>query len=394
MGFSLNWKFAAKKVWKALPRHVRELPLRGLCVMRVGRGHSCPVPRGEASTDNPVYILGNFLSGGGISRSAKLYAEQLKDKKDKFICVDTTKEMMQCVHTPEAAGHVSNVAEFLQRTEAATVIIHLNPPQFLWLLCRLGRKTMQNKHIIAYWAWELEEIPPLWKFALRYVDAVEVPSTLTQRAVATNTPKPVRVCPHVVPAPNKTKSEFCANGKLHCLFIFDMPSLYSRKNPEAVIAAFVKAFTPDEACLTIKVGQPNAHAANWERLRQVAGRHRHVTLRSDWLDEAGLENLFLAHDVYISLHRSEGYGLTIREAMLYNLYVVATGWSGNMDFMHGERAFPVPYTLVPVNKNDRTFGTIRGARWAEPDIDKTAQILKQIYHTLLPRQANMAKAAS
>lgn len=86
-----------------------------------------------------------------------------------------------------------------------------------------------------------------------------------------------------------------------------------------------------------------------------------------------MDELYLRHDVYLSLHRSEGYGLTIREAMLHGLYVIATGWSGNMDFMGGERCYAVPYTLVPVNLNHGFCKGIK-ARWAEPDIDAAANL--------------------
>jgi len=362
-----------KKAWKALPPAVRELPLKTLCLLRMGRRRHVP-----AAPDTPTYIIGNFQAGGGISRSAQLYARQIREKDRHCICVDSTREMLQTVKSPTSDGSVRSLADIRGDTGSGTVIIHLNPPQFLLLLCLLGRKFFQHKHIIAYWAWELEDIPSLWKFALRFVDAVEVPSTFTQVAVARNTDKSVTVRPHVVPEPNEVKQVFAKDGKLRCLFVFDMASLCSRKNPQAAIAAFSQAFTPEEAELTIKVSQPDAYAADWERLQALAAPHAHIRLISEWMDEASLERLFREHDVYLSMHRSEGYGLTIREAMLYGLHVVATGWSGNMDFMQGERVFAVPYTLVPVDMTDMAFGNVPHARWAEPDIQATAAILREL----------------
>jgi hypothetical protein len=294
--------------------------------------------------------------------------------------------MLQSVKNPIADGSVRALADIRDDAGAGTVIVHLNPPQFLWLLCLLRRKFFRHKHLIAYWAWELEDIPALWKFALRFVDAVEVPSSFTQVAVARSTEKKVLVRPHVVPEPSVVKQSFAQDGKLRCLFVFDMASLCSRKNPQAAVAAFLHAFTPEEACLTIKISQPDANAAEWERLQTLAAPHPHIRLVAGWMDEADLERLFLEHDVYLSLHRSEGYGLTIREAMLRNLYVVATGWSGNMDFMQGERIFAAPYTLVPVSRSDRTFASVADARWAEPNIEEAANILKHIFCTLVMRE--------
>jgi hypothetical protein len=360
-----------KKTWKALPPTVRELPLKVLCLLRMGRRRHV-----QATAHAPLYIIGNFQAGGGLSRSVELYAEQMRKTNPHCLCVDVTEEMLQSLKKPVKDGSLRSLAEVKGEEGEGSVIVHLNPPQFLWLLCKLGRAFFRRKHMVAYWAWELEDIPSLWKFALRFVDAVEVPSTFIRDAIARNTPKPVTVCPHVVSPPKAVKHTYCHGGMLRCLFIFDMASLVSRKNPQATIAAFVHAFKPGEAELTIKVMQAKANAAAWQELQALAAGHPHIRLIAEWMDEADLERLFLESDIYLSLHRSEGYGLTIREAMLRGLYVVATGWSGNMDFMKGERVFAVPYALVPVK--DKFFRNVPNVRWAEPDISETVEILQNI----------------
>ncbi|MDR3362252.1 MAG: hypothetical protein LBO64_05375 [Desulfovibrio sp.] len=374
-----------KKAWKGLLPDARELPLKLLCLLRMGRRRHV-----SAAADLPVYIIGNFQAGGGVSRSAQLYARQMREKHRHCLCVDCTREMLQTVKSPISDGSVRSLADIRGDTGSGTVIIHLNPPQFLFLLCRLGGKYFQRKHVVAYWVWELEDLPALWKFALRFVDAVEVPSTFTQVAVARNTDKPVTVCPHVVPEPGEVKQAFARGGKLRCLFVFDMASLCSRKNPQAAIAAFARAFKPEEAELTIKVTQAEADAVAWQELQRLAAPHPHVRLMDEWLDEAALDRLFLDHDLYLSLHRSEGYGLTIREAMLRGLYVVATGWSGNMDFMEGERIFAVPYALVSANRAGGFFANVPNARWAEADIEEAANILKHIHLTLVAPEKQVA----
>jgi len=362
-----------KKAWRFLPPALREFPLKLLCLMRIGRRRHI-----QALANTPTYIIGNFRAGGGLSRSAELYVEQMRQENSQCFCVDVSKEMLQSL---KKEGSFLSLAEVKGEVGAGCAIIHLNPPQFLWLLCKLGKKFFEHKHMIAYWNWELEDIPPLWKFALRFVDAIETPSTFARDAVARNTPKAVTVHPHVVLPPKAVKQSFCHDGKLRCLFVFGMASLVSRKNPQATVAAFLRAFAPGEAELTIKVIQAEANTAAWKALKALVAPHPHIRLISEWMDDAALERLFLAHDVYLSLHRSEGYGLTIREAMLRNLYVVATGWSGNMDFMKGERAFAVPYTLVPVN--DTFFGNVPNARWAEPDTEAAAEILRNIRQRLV-----------
>jgi len=374
-----SWvRYCMKKAWKALPGAVREAPLKALCLLRAGRRQ--PVP---AKADAPLYVIGNFQAGGGLSRSAELYAKQTQEAGTPCHCVDVTREMLQTLKKPAREGTLRSLKELKNEEGEGSVVIHLNPPQFLWLLCKLGRKFFKNKHIVAHWLWELEDIPPLWKFALRFVDAVETPSTFIRTAIAQNTEKPVTVRPYVLPPPEAVKQAHCSEGTLRCLFVFDMVSL-ARKNPQAAIAAFVRAFQPGEAELTLKILQAKANATAWQELQALAAPHPHIRLRTEWMDDAALHRLFLEHDVYLSLHRSEGYGLTIHEAMQRGLYVVATGWSGNMDFMEGERVFAVPYSLVPVKGAEAFFENVPKARWAEADIEKAAEFLKEIRRRLLP----------
>jgi hypothetical protein len=185
-------RLCLKKAWKALPTGLRELPLKALCLLRTGfRRRVPPAP------DAPLYIIGNFQAGGGISRSAQLYAKQAREKVRHCICVDVTREMLQAVKSPIADGSVRSLADVRDDRGSGTAVIHLNPPQFLWLLCRLGRSFLRHKHIVAFWAWELEDIPSLWKFALGFVDAVETPSTFTRTAIARNTDRPVTVRPDI-----------------------------------------------------------------------------------------------------------------------------------------------------------------------------------------------------
>lgn len=369
-----------KKIWKKSPLVVRGLFLKCLSLLLLKRRQISP-----SVANDCVYIFGNFRAGGGLSRSVQLYADELNRKYEYCIRVDTSQEMLQPIKSliSDTDSPLCSISDIVNNIEPGTAVIHLNPPQFLWLLCRMPKKFFQHKKIIAYWAWELEGIPDLWKFALQFVDAVETPSSFTRTAIARNTEKPVTVHPHAVPAPDKVKQAFAQDGILRCLFIFDMNSSCSRKNPQAAIAAFTRAFTPEEACLTIKVSETSAYASDWNRLQALAAPYSHIRLVNEWMNNASLERLFLEHDVYLSLHRSEGYGLTIREAMLYNLYIVATGWSGNMDFMRGAKVFPVPYTLVPTPRADKIFGGVRSARWAEPNIEQAAHILRHIYHTLV-----------
>ena len=326
-----------------------------------------------------------------MSRSAELYAQQLKKAHPNCILVDTTRELMLDVRNSITDGSIRFVRDIINDFGTGTIIIHHNPPGLQWLLCRLGRQFLYHKRIVAYLVWELEDLPSIWKHSLRFVDCVETPSTFSYTAIARNTHKSVLVQPHHVPDPCGVKQVYCVDGKLRCLFIFDLGSLCSRKNPEAVIEAFVSAFAPDEGLLTIKIGQHITYAQDFERVQQLAAGHPHIRLLTDWLDDKALHRLYLEHDVYPSLHRSEGYGLTIREALLRKLYVVATAWSGNMDFMKGGLVCPVPYKLIPVDRKYAVFNGVPHARWADPEIPAAAEILRKLRRRLFNGAVELEK---
>ncbi len=369
-----------KKIWKLLPPSWHENALRLLCRMKLAQRRNTQRNCEHATS---IYVVGCFQAGGGLSRSAHLYAEKLRKKGLDVICVDSTHIALQTVKNPMPDGSLITIATAQQDTGYATVILHHNPPQIQIVLCALGKNFLAKKYITAYWAWELENIPPLWIDAINYIDAIEVPSTFTQQAMLRHTKKPVQVVPHELPAPLKTKSTYCEGGKLACLFVMDMGSLRLRKNPEAVICAFTQAFSPSEAILTIKLGQIEAFKDDYTAIAKAAQGYEHVRLLTHWMDDTAMEKLYLDNDVYISLHRSEGYGLTIQEAMLRNLYIVATGWSGNMDFMQGEKVFAVPYSLVPIQKTHTALDRVENARWADADITATAEILQKLRRKLL-----------
>jgi glycosyltransferase involved in cell wall biosynthesis len=163
--------------------------------------------------------------------------------------------------------------------------------------------------------------------------------------------------------------------------MFDMGSLASRKNPEAAIEAFRMAFGDrQDVQFTLKVTKPVEDRRSWDRLCLHVKPLSNVSVLGDTLSRSEMSRLYDTHDIYLSLHRAEGYGLTIREAMQHGMHVVATGWSGNMDFMHGDKAWPVGYELVPVQA-DGDFRGMGTCRWAEPSVEDAARILTEIDRT-------------
>jgi len=367
-----------KEAWKKLPQSWRVAALSGLCRVRAQK-------RMCAAAGGTLFVLGAFSSTSGIAQGARLYADKKQRNNERVIRVDVGKAMLQRADMERPQG-VLSLEEARALKEPGTVILHANPPQFQLVLCALGKTFLKNKRLVAYWAWELETIPEIWKQALEYVDAVEVPSSFVQRALIPHTGKEVIVAPHPAEPFVQRKTAFLENGCLRCLCMFSMASAFERKNPLAALRAFALAFPQGNAQLTFKVSEsaaaPKEFAAFSEACRKVPG----VRIVTETMDQAALSALYLAHDVYLSLHRSEGYGLTIQEALQHGLHVVATGWSGNMDFMQGPLAHPVPCTLIPVSTDKGAFKGIK-ARWAEPDVHRCAEILHKLHQELAGGQA-------
>lgn len=356
-----------KRCWKASPQSVRCLMLGSLCLLRAQK-------RITAADASPLFVCGAFRCSSGLAQSARLYARHRQQQGENVLLVDISTAMLQQrdyfpVEEPLSVSQVSAMCG------CGTVVIHANPPQFQLALCQLGKNFLRNKHLVAYWAWELEAIPAVWKQALQYVDEVQVPSQFIQRALRAHTGKKISVVPHDVPEPGRRKTAYAEGGVLRCLYIFDAASSFARKNPLAALQAFERAFAPGQAELTFKVSNSQSDAPTFTAFREACARVPGVRLLTEIMTPEAMEELYLRHDVYLSLHRSEGYGLTIREAMRYGLHAVATGWSGNMDFMQGPLAHPVPYTLAPVRMDDGPYKGLR-AHWAEADVDAAANILR------------------
>lgn len=249
---------------------------------------------------------------------------------------------------------------------------------------------------VGYWFWELEDFPATFDRAFDHVDEVWVSTTFNQRAVAARTDKPVRVVPLPITAPREPtllrrhhlglpedRTVFLAN--------FDFLSVMARKNPLGAIEAYRAAFGPDDgAVLVVKSINGHLRPTERERLRLATLDRPDIVLRDGYLTAHEMRALTELVDCVVSVHRSEGFGLNLADAMAAGTPVVATAYSGNMDFMTEDTAFLVPYNLTEVGPDADPYDP--EALWADPDLALAAAALRSVHDDRAGAAAVAARA--
>jgi glycosyltransferase involved in cell wall biosynthesis len=259
-------------------------------------------------------------------------------------------------------------------------LVHLNADNMGWFAAGQGRSYFRHRYTIGYWFWELSEFRDEWVPFFGFVDEVWAASEFMRQAFAARSPVPVVRMPLPivrpdVPSLGRSHFRIPATGTVF-LYMFDVSSQAERKNPFGAIEAFRRAgFERDQAVLVLKF-------TNAEYDREAVGRlHEesaglNVVLLDGYMDRAELWALLNSADCYFSPHRSEGFGLTILESMRLGKPVIATAYSGNMDFMTPDNSFPLGYRLVTL---ERDYGPyMRGASWADPDLDEAARLMRLV----------------
>jgi glycosyltransferase involved in cell wall biosynthesis/2-polyprenyl-3-methyl-5-hydroxy-6-metoxy-1,4-benzoquinol methylase len=277
-------------------------------------------------------------------------------------------------------------------------IVCLNAEHLVRFAADSGRDLLRNRYSAGLWFWETGRFPQQFRQALDYVDEVWVASDFVREAVQAETAKPVLTfpLPVLVPEPPAlTRAELgLPEDAFVFLFVFDFFSTLARKNPLGLIDAFTRAFPePGRAFLYLKSINGDHSPAELGRVREATEARPDIVLSDGYLEGDRLTALTAACDCYVSLHRSEGFGLTIAEAMAFGKPAIATGYSGNLAFMDAESSYLVPYTLASLDEAVGPYPA--GTVWAEPDLDEAARLLRHVVEEPADarRRGSLGKAA-
>lgn len=356
-------------IWRRLPHGLRREAL-----FRVA-GMIAPRPALDAPGLGPIFVAGALRTASGLGEAARLSYQALRRSGFDVCGVDLTAALMQREDKPDfafsdGAGHEG----------PGVVLLHVNGPVTPLAMLRLGRRFVTGKRIVGWWAWELPRVPDDWRHGLPFVHEVWTLSDFTADALAQldgrrppTLPPPCAM--DVVAAPHPLRAP---DDPFRALTIFNVASSFARKNPFAAIRAFRAAFGDDPSVrLTLKLANPTA-AAEFSGLlaREIAGLGN-VEVIDKTLSSADLAQLYDRSDVLVSLHRAEGFGLTLAEAMARGLPAVATDWSGSTDFLSETTGIPIPYRLTPAIDSQDTYNH-PDMLWAEANVEAAAEALRRL----------------
>lgn len=337
--------------------------------MRAGWATS---PRVRPGVNMLGYARGQF----GVAETLRGCARALEqaDYPFEIFNLDVGVASRQQDHSMES--HFSDALRF------GVNAIFLNADQLPVARSVLGQQAFSGRHNIGYWLWELEKFPRDWHGSFGLVDEVWAPTAFVCDAIRAATEKPVLRMPMTVEpeAPFGMDRAYFGlpRDAFVFLFSFDFNGFASRKNPEGVIAAFRQAFGDgdEDVRLLLKSSNGGRFPDRLSAICQSIADDPRIELRDGFLSREEMSGLQNAADCFVSLHRSEGFGLGLAECMYFGKPVIATGYSGNLDFMNADNSLLVDCKLIPLHHGDYPY--FRDQRWADPDPTHAAKLMRQV----------------
>lgn len=344
------------------------------CGLELGHAGSA-----SAASRRPSYagvnVCGYLRTESGVGAAARSYVRALRRLDVPVALNDVSALSGNRAEDGTLSGFVAD-----QPFETNLVCVDVEKHHAL--LSHFGEDFFRNRYNIGVWWWEVQGFPRKWWDRFAYYDEIWVGTSFIANNLAPVAPVPViRIPPVLAPesygdAARGRRLAGVEPDEFLFLFVFDVNSTMERKNPGGVIEAFKQAFVPSNRVrLAIKCVNGASNQPGLAELRRQIGAHP-VTLLDGYWPMEQMRDLTAGCDAYVSLHRSEGLGLTIADAMAHGKPVIATGWSGNTDLMHQGNCFPVEYRLVDIPQNTGLYGS--GGRWAEPSTEHAAQLMRTV----------------
>lgn len=368
-------------LWRLLPARQRRKALFSAMSI-LAPPLTKPAPPGVG----PITVAGYFGASSGLGEGARRLADMLEAAGSTVYRADLSSALRQSADQPGLTPPPPG---------PGTLLMHVNGPLLPWGLFALGRSIVAQKRVLAVWNWELPAVPRDWDRGFRSVHGILCTSQFVEDAMRRAGGPPTAVIHYPVPrprlAPMGRMDIDLTDDAFVSLCVFDASSVVERKNPLGAIAAHRLAFGDDPSkILIIKTYNTCLAGPGWQDVLAAARGHANIRIVDRKMSREEVWSLMALCDVFISLHRSEGVGLAPLEAMRLGRAVLATAWSGNMDFMDDGNAALVPHDKVPAMDRRGVYSVI-GAEWAEPRIAVAAQLLQRLFQDA-PWRASLGRA--
>jgi glycosyltransferase involved in cell wall biosynthesis len=319
-----------------------------------------------------VNVVGYISSERGVGEVARQVLTALDSRHIPAAAIDAPTEPVEIA---KALGHLG-VSDYPYDYNLVCVNADMLPA----VAAGLGPRFYDGRRTAGLWFWEVSKFPEMWLRSFDDLDEVWVASEYIATALRPLTDKPVRTVRVPVtpgPAAEMSRAELGLPEGFTFLFVFDYRSVFRRKNPLGLVEAFCEAFEPGAGpSLVLKSICGDEFPAQRDQLAAAIADRPEIHLIEETVSAAAKNAMIANCDCYISLHRSEGLGLTMAEAMYFGKPVIATAYSGNLDFMTDENSYLVPYEEVKIGADAEPYPP--DGEWAEPDLEYAARLMRAV----------------
>lgn len=260
-------------------------------------------------------------------------------------------------------------------------LVHLNPNEIANAIWRLDRKKLMESYNIAFWLWELPEFPQEWNYTFKLFDEIWTPAEFVSDSIRRCTEKPVYTMPYgflepVTDEMYNRKYFGLPEEPFLFLFSYDGNSVSERKNPLGAVRAYYTAFNTTEENVGIVIKATHAQPLDLQLIQEYLNGYPHVYILTQSYSKEEFNSLIKCVNAYVSLHRAEGFGLVMAEAMLLGTPVIATAWSANMEFMDENTACLVDAEVVELGREIPPYH--KENHWAQPNERQAAQWMRRL----------------
>ncbi|MBU2605871.1 MAG: glycosyltransferase [Alphaproteobacteria bacterium] len=339
-----------------------------------------------AGPGDQIVVAGMFRTANGVGRAALSCYRALLKSGHTPIAVDLSGMFNQV----DVASEVP--LEEMPLGGRGTLILYANAPETERALMGLGLRRWHKWRVIGAWAWELSIVPADWVRQTCFLSEIWAPSRFVQQAFQDAFSVPVRNVPHFVAVDPHAKAwpspASRGDTTLRVLTIADGRSSLHRKNLLTTMEMFSTAFPVKEAArLTVKCRNLSLYRQYEAEVMDCARRDPRIDVIDRSFSEEEQRQLLWNSDLLVSSHRSEGFGMHLAEAMAAGRATIATGWSGNLEFMTENNSVLLPFVLEPVSDPTGIYDSIPGARWAKVDVGAGARALRELGGSPARREA-------